>query len=112
MVVTAWNNGAHSRNGSGYGFKVHPDDRDSTFKKEWTVIRLQIPGESEPAEVTIDAEKFWSEQSAPLTSKALGGWLRKNGLAPWAFGNPPRFLINPVEDNLFVVEKLDQRGKF
>jgi hypothetical protein len=35
MIVSAWNNGAHNRNGAGYGFKVNIPDRDQYFKQDW-----------------------------------------------------------------------------
>ncbi len=105
MVVTAWNNGAHSRNGSGYGFKVSPADRDEFFKKEWQSIILEIPGEPAVEEINIDPALFWGETPRELHSTAVGRWLRHNGLAPWAMGNPPRFILEPVEGNRFKVMK-------
>ena len=105
MIVIAWNNGAQSRTGSGYGFKVNDSDRDEFFKKEWTEILLEIEGEEEPAVVPIQKEGFWSEKGQELTSTVLGKWLRKNGLAPWPRLNPPRFVLDPVEDNRFRVSK-------
>jgi len=43
MIVTAWNNGAHSRNGSGYGFKVSVADRDHllNFSKSYILQTAQ-----------------------------------------------------------------------
>lgn len=105
MVVTAWNNGAHSRNGNGYGFKVIPSDRETFFKKEWDAIVLEIPGEAAPVEVKIDPEHFWAESPREVVSAAVGKWLRHNGMAPWATGNPPRFILEPVEGNQFKVMK-------
>ena len=105
MVVIAWNNGAHSRNGVGYGFKVIPSDREVFFKKEWDKIILDIPGEAAPVEIQIDKEQFWGETPRELHSAALGKWLRHNGMAPWGAGNPPRFILEPVEDNHFKVMK-------
>jgi hypothetical protein len=105
MIVTAWNNGAHSRNGNGYGFKLQPADRDAFFKKEWPTILLDFPGEAEPTEVKINQEALWSEACREISCPAVGKWLRHNGLAPWAFGNPPRFILEPVEENRFKVVK-------
>ena len=111
MIVTAWNNGAHSRNGTGYGFKVNVADRDEHFKKEWTSILLEIEGEDTPAEITIDAERFWGETPHELHSLEVGKWLRKNGLAPWPAGNPPTFALDPVSDNHFKLEKAISKHK-
>lgn len=105
MIVKAWNNGAHSRNGSGYGFRVTLEDRDQFFKKEWDSIVLEIEGESEHIEIKIDQEAFWSEEGRELHSHELGRWMRKNGLAPWGRGNPPVIAIDPLEGNHFQVAK-------
>ncbi len=105
MIVKAWNNGAHSRNGSGYGFRVMLEDRDAIFKKEWDSIVLEIEGEDEPVEVSIDKDSFWSDEGSELHSKLLGRWMRKNGMAPWGRGNPPVIAIDHVEGNRFQVAK-------
>lgn len=111
MIVTAWNNGAHSRNGAGYGFKVSVTDRDLDFKPEWDVIILELEGE-EPFEVKINKEAFWSEACRELISPEIGKWLRHQGIAPWPKGNPPRFAIDPVAENRFRVAKPQkQSGK-
>ena len=111
MIVTAWNNGAHSRNGSGYGFKVSVTDRDLHFKPEWDLIVLELEGE-EPFEVHINKETFWSDACRELISPEIGTWLRQHGMAPWPKGNPPRFAMDPVGENRFSVSKPQkQSGK-
>lgn len=110
MIVTAWNNGAHSRNGSGYGFRVHPTDRDALFSKDWTNLFLQIEGQGPEIEVAVKAEGFWAETPAPLVCPpVLGKWLHLNGLAPWGRGNAPVFILEQVEGNHFRVEKAAKR---
>jgi hypothetical protein len=109
MIVTAWNNGAHNRNGSGYGFRVHPDDRDTYFKKEWDKIYLEIEGEEAPVEVQITAERLWATPPHEIQCAALGHWLRKQGLAPWRRGAEPVFILDPLQDNHFKVEKAAKR---
>ena len=111
MVVTAWNNGAHIRNGNGYGFRVHNADRDEFFKKEWAEIVLEVEGESTPSIVPISAEGFWSENGKELICAAVGRWLRRNGMAPWGKGNPPVFVLDHVEENKFRVAKARKGGK-
>ena len=106
MIVVAWNNGAHNRNGSGYGFKVQAADRDEFFQKEWGTIVLEIDGEAEPVEIAIDPERFWGENIRELTHPAVGKWMRRYGVAPWPAGNPPVFGLEPVEANRFKVMKL------
>lgn len=111
MIVTAWNNGAHSRNGAGYGFKVAVVDRDLHFKPEWDAIVLELEGK-EPFEVEINHDAFWSDACRELHSPEIGKWLRMHGMAPWPFGNPPRFVLDPLEDNRFSVSRLaKQSGK-
>lgn len=105
MIVIAWNNGAHARSGAGYGFRVHPDDRDALFQRAWTSILLEVDTEPDPVEVKLDAEKFWGDTNYELQCPAVGRWLRHNGLAPWARGNPPAFILEPVEGNTFRVVK-------
>lgn len=109
MIVNAWNNGAHSRNGSGYGFRVHPADRDAYFKKEWTSLVIEVEGQGEPVEVELDPAGLWGETPAPILCPAVGRWLRHNGLAPWGRGNAPVILLEPVEGNHFKVEKAAKR---
>jgi hypothetical protein len=105
MIVKAYNNGTHNRNGAGYGFKVSNADRDEFFKPEWTSILVELPEGDEPVEVKIDPASFWSENSRELVSQAIGKWLRRNGLAPWHVGNAPVFVLEPIADNRFRVEK-------
>jgi hypothetical protein len=109
MVVTAWNNGAHSRNGNGYGFRLHPADRDTFFNKEWTSIVLEVEGQGDAVEVKIDDAGLWAETPGTIPCAEVGRWLRHNGLAPWSRGNPPVFLLEPVQDNRFRVEKAAKR---
>ena len=111
MIVTAWNIGTHNRNGSGYGFKVKNADRDAFFKKEWKSIFLETEEESEPLEVVINSEKFWSENGHEVVSPIIGKWLHKNGLAPWRRGNPPTFEVEQLQDNHFKIIKLPKNKK-
>ncbi|PKO12022.1 MAG: hypothetical protein CVU39_26115 [Chloroflexi bacterium HGW-Chloroflexi-10] len=110
MIVTAWNNGAHIRNGAGYGFKVSIEDRDAYFKPEWDVIMLELDGEAQLVEVPIHKESFWDESCRELIHAGVGKWLRRNGLAPWPQGNPPRFVLEPVSENRFIVSKAQKKS--
>ena len=111
MIVTAWNNGTHNRNGSGYGFKVKNADRDAFFNKEWKSIFVEIEDESEPVEVILDSEKFWQENGHEIIVPTLGKWLRINSLAPWPRGNPPTFEVDLVKDNQIKIVKLPKGRK-
>lgn len=105
MIVTAWNNGAHIRNGKGYGFRVLDADRDSTFDKKWDTLILEIEGVEKPVEVSLDQDKLWGSEPYAILSPDLGRWMRRNGLAPWARGSSPVFELNQVEGNRFRVQK-------
>jgi hypothetical protein len=110
MIVTAWNNGAHSRNGAGYGFRVTIEDRDEHFKPEWEKIVLEIEGDEQQYEVEINKEGFWGENCREIRSNAIGKWLRQRGMAPWTKGNPPRFVVDPIEENRFSVSKAQKQS--
>lgn len=109
MIVTAWNNGAHMRSGTGYGFRVSLEDRDEFFKREWTSITVDI--EDQSVDIKVDAEHFWGAEEHPLASPEIGKWMRQHGLAPWAMGNPPKFILEPVQENHFRIEKLSQKKR-
>ena len=109
MIVNAWNNGAQSRNGLGYGFRVHPADRDAYFQKEWTSIVLEVEGQGEAVEVNLVGLGLWEATPAAISCPALGRWLRHNGLAPWVRGQAPTFVLEPIGENRFRVEKADKR---
>jgi hypothetical protein len=109
MIVTAYNNGAHIRNGTGFGLNVCFPDRDQFFKKEWEKIVLEFEESEEKSEVPLDKVRFWSEACPPVISLALGKWLRHHGLAPWVRGNPPTFILDPIADNRFTVRRVHSK---
>ncbi len=106
MIVTAWNNGAHSRNGVGYGIRIPLEDRDIHFKPEWTQILIELQGEPEPVEIAIDQEKLWGEGEHPLVDARIGRWLRREGLAPVWMGNPARMAMEGLGENRFSLSKV------
>jgi len=110
MIITAWNNGAHARNGSGYGFKVSIADRDAYFQPDWNTILVELEGETEPVEMKINKDTFWSETCREVISPELGRWLRKQGLSPWPQGNPPRLNLEPISDNRFRILKVPKQS--
>ncbi|HEY9076423.1 MAG TPA: hypothetical protein VIO61_07755 [Anaerolineaceae bacterium] len=105
MIVTAWNDGAHSRSGKGYGFRVAIPDRDAFFQKDWEQITLTLEGEDEPVEIALNPAHFWGDPCRELVHPKIGKWLHKEGLAPWARGNPPRLVLEPVEGSRFILSK-------
>lgn len=103
MIVTAWNNGDHHESGAGYGLKVSAADRDRYFRREWGTVVLELEGYPKLVEVNIDKDSFWGLKCRELISQEIGGWLKRNGLAPWAKGKPPKFIIEPKPENRFFV---------
>ena len=82
MIVTAWNNGAHNRDGSGYGFRLSIADRDTHFKHEWKTIFLEFEGEAKPVEIAVDETTFWSETGKEVHCKEIGKWLMPTPTEP------------------------------
>lgn len=111
MIVTAWNNGAHSRKGIGYGIRISDEERDLYFKKDWDIVLLELQGEEEAVEVKIDKESFWGIPGRELISIEIGRWLRSQGLAPWSRGNPPKLIMEALEDNRFRLEKTAKQSE-
>ena len=105
-MVTGWNNGKHRQSGAGYGFKVRIADRDKFFKKEWKSVKLDLADSSNTVEVNIDKPSFWKSCSE-LISKKIGIWLREKRLAPWPKGNPPKFSMETISKNHFLVYPLE-----
>lgn len=105
--ATAWNNGAPSSSGAGYGLKVSVWDRDTYFKREWKTIRLLFPGSKHAVNINIDKDSFWSETCREMIHKDVGAWLLESKFAPWPKGRPPSFSVLSRGSGLFeVVDKM------
>ena len=89
MKVKAWNNGAYSIDGNGYGLKIIMLYRDAFLRREWKNVCLNLEGETEPVEINIDKDSFWNNTCRELISVRIGRWLIKNGLMLWRKGYPP-----------------------
>jgi hypothetical protein len=92
MRVTAWNNG-----GEGYGIRVGEANRERYFDSGWSVIEVEIAGEMCPFRL---AGSFWRD-CPEFRGKPIGDWLKLQGLAYWAVGNPPEFELTPLGGNRF-----------
>ncbi|HEY2499763.1 MAG TPA: hypothetical protein VGK24_22100 [Candidatus Angelobacter sp.] len=88
MIVTGWNNGDWNRSGAGYGLKVSLRDRDRHFKREWSIVTVNIKG-SPSIRVKLSAS-FWRD-CAELRSQAIGIWMKAQGHSHWISGKPPKF---------------------
>tara|TARA_B110001469_G_C9497172_1_gene248460 strand:- start:86 stop:430 length:345 start_codon:yes stop_codon:yes gene_type:complete len=103
MIVTAWNNGACSPSGAGYGFKIRKEDVFEHFIQSWDSVLLDLPGLEERIEVKIKKKSFW-ENCNELISKEIGKWLTSNNHAPWPKGHPPKFELTPTGNGGFKIE--------
>lgn len=106
MEWTAWNNGTHSENGSGYGFKIPVPDRDAHFDRDRGTVSLELPDDHgfKTVVVNIDKDSFWIGTCRELISKDIGIWFIERGLAPWEKGNPPKFSVELRSPGHFRVE--------
>jgi hypothetical protein len=98
MYVTAWSNGRPLRTGAGYGIRLSTSDRDRLFDTSWSYVFVDV-ADGEPVLVPTSGS-FW--RSCPeLRSAAIGQWLLRNGLAPWARGSPPSLVLSPAGTRQF-----------
>ena len=103
MIVTAWNNGSHTKSGAGYGVKLDANDRDRFFNQTWKTITLELEGSSNPVEVNVAKPSFWVSTCRELIDAEIGRWLIRNGLAPWPKGHPPRLSLKHIDSNRFLL---------
>jgi hypothetical protein len=103
FLVVAWNNGSHHPSGAGYGLKMFAADRDAHIKREWGTVDLYLPGRAQPATVNVNKNSLWSASCRELISREIGIWLISNGVAPWPYGNPPKFRLVPLAPRTFEV---------
>lgn len=103
----AWNNGQHSRSGSGYGVKVPIEDRAAYFNRSWKTVTLVLPLEDGSREVQLNVAKasFWSDVCRELISAEIGKWLIARGLAPWPDRKPPKMEVVPEGPSRFAVKR-------
>jgi hypothetical protein len=95
MVWSAWSNGHETASGSGYGFRIAPDQRDRHFRRSWREVELRLPEQGAETKAMLRlSDSFW-KTCRELRSAAVGRWLMRNGHAPWQKGNPPRFEVLP-----------------
>jgi hypothetical protein len=101
MIVTAWNNGYHNRDGEGYGLRVRTVDRNKFFERTWKYVLLELEGYWKVIKVKI-TPSFWKKCSE-LRSPKIGLWLNKKGLGTWPKGKPPKFSMEPKSSKVFHV---------
>lgn len=82
--------------GAGYGLNFDVADRDRFFKREWKSIIFQLEDSSTVVEVNLTKRSFWGATCREVINAELGLWLVRNGLAPWAKGQPPKLLLKQI----------------
>jgi hypothetical protein len=88
MIVTGWPHHGYYR-----GIAIKESDRDTTFERSWTSIIIETEdGQHLEAPIT---DSFW-RTSSEFRYRQVGRWLRANGLARRANGNPPRFDLRQI----------------
>jgi len=108
MIVTAWKNGKDHISGAGgpsYGIKMSIEDRDRYFKRAWGTVFVQLAGSQLVADANVDKDSLWVGSCRELISKDFGIWLRREGLAPWKSGQPPKLQLTPVGERRFRLTK-------
>jgi hypothetical protein len=107
MRATAWHNGGSSDEPGAYGFKLTEADRDRHFERGWSEIVVELDG-GDVVKVPV-SHSFW-RHSTELRSAELGRWMLAAGHAPWPKGQPPGFVVTPVEGNRFTVRVLPRHN--
>jgi hypothetical protein len=107
MYATAWHNGGPPRDPAGYGLKLMDRDRDRYFDSTWKTVILELDG-GEAA--TIDLSPSFWRTCTELRSAAIGEWLLKADVAPWARGNPPGVVVTAIEDDRFAARLLKRNS--
>ena len=104
MIVTAWNNGQHSKTGGGYGLKISLHDRDKYFSRKWANVELELSDSGVTISVNTAKPSFWDGVCRELINKEIGKWLILNNLAPWKPKPPPKLRLEPIHANRFRLE--------
>jgi hypothetical protein len=106
MIVTAWNNGNHSKSGAGYGIRLTAEDRDRFFIREWQYVIISFEGGEKQARVNIDKDSFWLSSCRELIHIEIGRWLINNNLGYWPRTRPPIFWLEPLPERNFFLSLL------
>ena len=103
MKVSSWNDGKQNPNGNGYGIRVGKKGREF-FKENISEIKLSIE-KSEFIKIKL-SPGFW-RNCPEFRDKRIGEWLISNNLAPWKKGENPKFHLTVLENNEFLLEKIN-----
>ena len=101
MIVTAWNNGSpNDETGSGYGIRIAKKDRNKHFDPEWDKVKIKL-GDNKTIIVSI-SNSFWND-CIELRNIEIGLWMLNKNDAPWPKYDPPKYRLEPVQENCFVI---------
>lgn len=93
MRARGWSNGKPSVTGAGYGVAISTADRDQSFDKGWSEVRIDLDGR-ETIEVAL-TPSFW-RTCTELRHRRIGAWMMDRGLAPWTKGRPPEMILETI----------------
>ena len=93
MLVTAWNNGAHHKNGAGYGLKVDALDRNRYFSRSWQTIILELPGQTDLVEINVAKASSWGNTCRELISREIGNGYWIMNTLHGSEDNLPNFIL-------------------
>jgi len=105
--VTAYNNGKYHKSGAGYGFRINNSDVRRYFQIPYSNISLHLENSKKEILVNLNSSSISYGERIIITNKEIGKWLIKNKMAIWSEGTPPKFKMIHLNENKFVIRKID-----
>jgi hypothetical protein len=105
IMISAYNNGEFSQTGAGYGFRIKNSEVKKNSKLLVSEIFITLDNKFKNIKVTINQDTVSDGERVVFTNKEIGRWMIKNGINEWGEGIPPKFIMQHIEKNFFVVEK-------
>ena len=90
MIATGWK-------AATYGIRVGKSSAREYFSRNWKDIHVEIDGQFHTFNLT---RTFWTT-CPEFRGAIIGDWLKRNRLASWPKGKPPKVELIPVKDNYF-----------
>ncbi len=90
-----------------YGIRVRNQDVLRYFKGCWNSIEIEIDGEFYSFRLS---STFWTT-CPEFRGRPIPDWLKEQGLIPWPKGNPPKFELAPLKDNIFRLKRMKNKKK-
>jgi len=105
IVVSAYNNGKFWETGSGYGFRIKNSEVKKNSKLLVPEIFITLDKKFKNIKVSINQDSVLYGEHVIFTKKEIGRWLIENGNKEWNERHPPKFTMQHVGENFFVIEK-------